>query len=103
MPDRPESSLSAPAIADNSASHAMLNEVQQHKSYLQTGVDGVLDFTIGSNSAVGKEISRYAPTFLQTAASSHRGAAPWLPASPWALQMILALPNLLRIAFVAAP
>lgn len=67
MPDRPESSttLNQP---DASASHAMLSEVQQHKSYLQTGVDSVLDFTIGSNSTVGKEISRYAPTFLQTAA-----------------------------------
>jgi predicted kinase len=48
----------------------MLREIQQpqHKSYLQTGVDAVLDATIGSNSSVGKEISRYAPSLLQTAA-----------------------------------
>lgn len=48
----------------------MLKEVQQpqHKSYLQTGIDSVLDATIGSNSSVGKEVSRYAPGFLQTAA-----------------------------------
>lgn len=46
----------------------MLNEVQQSKSYLQSGIDAVLDFTVDSHSAVGKEISRYAPTFLQTAA-----------------------------------
>lgn len=69
MPDRPESAL-IPNSQLPDSSHAMLKEVQQpqHKSYLQTGVDSVLDATIGSNSSVGKEISRYAPSFLQTAA-----------------------------------
>lgn len=70
MPDRPET-LPVPQSPDGgTASHAMLKEVQQtqHKSYLQTGVDAVLDATIGSDSSVGKEISRYAPGFIQTAA-----------------------------------
>lgn len=68
MPDRPETALSPLQLPD--PSHAMLKEVQQppHKSVLQTGVDKVLDYTIGSDSTVGKEISRYAPGFLQTAA-----------------------------------
>jgi hypothetical protein len=47
----------------------MLREVQQqHKSYLQTGVDAVVDMTFGADSTVGKEVSRYAPAFLTTAA-----------------------------------
>jgi hypothetical protein len=68
MPDRPDSALTLRQLPD--ASQAMLKDVQQpqHKSYLQTGVDSVLDATIGSNSSVGKELSRYTPSFLQTAA-----------------------------------
>ena len=66
MPDRPETALTP--IPAHDASHALLTDAQQHKSYLQTGVDSALDATIGSQSTVGKEISRYAPSFLQTAA-----------------------------------
>lgn len=91
MPDRPEASLTTPQAPDSS--HAMLKEVQQplHKSYLQTGVDTVLDATIGSNSAVGKEISRYAPGFLQTAALFTPGR------SAFAVSMALGAANEVRV------
>ncbi len=71
----------------------MLREVQQapHKSYLQTGVDTVLDATIGSTSTVGKEISRYAPGFLQTAALFTPGR------SAFAVSMALGAANEVRV------
>lgn len=71
----------------------MLKEVQQapHKSYLQTGVDTVLDATIGSTSTVGKEISHYAPGFLQTAALFTPGR------SAFAVSMALGAANEVRV------